>query len=156
MVGLTLCFFKISKLFSDTYVLTICFFREYNFQAILTASSLIYGFAVIAPGSIWMVLRQYDANLRFITILCLYGYSLFVFLPAVVSVFYCHRYELSLSRNSWLLNVQLVCLIPSAYLDDMALFAAGALSSLFLLRNLGPFIMTHAKKQAAVLLGSIG
>jgi hypothetical protein len=45
----------------------------------------VYGFAFFAPVVIWFVFKQYDAALQFVAVLCLYGYSLAVFLPAVVS-----------------------------------------------------------------------
>jgi hypothetical protein len=45
----------------------------------------VYGFAFCAPLVIWFVFKQYDAALQFVAVLCLYGYSLAVFLPAVVS-----------------------------------------------------------------------
>lgn len=58
--------------------------REYNFQSVLTASSLVYGYAFLAPVAIWFIFKQYDATLKFVPVLCLYGYSLTIFLPAVV------------------------------------------------------------------------
>jgi len=59
-------------------------YREYNFQSVLTASSLVYGFAGVAPVLIWFVFKQYDATLKFVSVVCLYGYSLTIFIPAVV------------------------------------------------------------------------
>ena len=59
-------------------------YREYNFQSVLTASSLVYGFAGAAPVVIWFVFKQYDATLKFVSVVCLYGYSLTIFIPAVV------------------------------------------------------------------------
>ena len=58
--------------------------REYDFQSVLTASSLVYGYAFCAPVAIWFVFKQFDQNLKFVAVLCLYGYSLSVLLPAVV------------------------------------------------------------------------
>lgn len=106
---------------------------EYNFQSILTASSVVFGFVSICPSLIWFIFRQYEPNLKFITIFCLYGYSMFVFIPAVIISF-----------------------IPSETLSWVVLISASVASSLFLLRNLAPFVMVHAKKQAALLLGLVG
>lgn len=58
--------------------------RVYDFQSIVTASSLIFGFAFGAPLAIWFGLKQINLNLKIVTIGCLYGYSLFVFIPATV------------------------------------------------------------------------
>lgn len=60
--------------------------REYDFQSVLTASSLVYGFAFFVPLAIWFVFKQFDPTLQFVAVLCLYGYALTVFLPAVVSI----------------------------------------------------------------------
>ena len=59
-------------------------FRAYDFQSILTASSLIFGFAFGAPVAIWFLLKQINSTLKMVTVGCLYGYSLFVFIPATV------------------------------------------------------------------------
>jgi hypothetical protein len=59
--------------------------RVYDFESIVTASTLVFGFAIGAPLGIWFVLKQLSPNLRAVTIGCLYGYSLFVFIPATVS-----------------------------------------------------------------------
>ena len=58
--------------------------RVYDFQSIVTASSLVFGFAVGAPVGIWFVLKQHTTTLRVVTVGCLYGYSLFIFIPATV------------------------------------------------------------------------
>lgn len=106
---------------------------EYNFQSVLTACSIIYGFTGLSPAAIWFVFKQYEPSLKFVTMVCLYGYSLLFFLPTTV-----------------------ICLIPSELASWLALLGAAVTSTLFLLRNIGPFIINQAKKQAALLLGFIG
>ena len=76
------CLSSFSPFFSLRLSTATC--RAYNFQTVLTASSVIYSYAGIAPAVIWGVFKQYDKNLKFITILCLYGYSLISFIPAIV------------------------------------------------------------------------
>ena len=61
------------------------FIREYDFQSVISASSVIYGFAAFAPLTIWFIFKQFEQGLKFVTIVCLYGYSLLVFIPATVS-----------------------------------------------------------------------
>lgn len=58
---------------------------SYDFQSVVTASSIIYGFATAIPVALWLILRHYEANLKLVTSICIYGYSLFVFIPAAVS-----------------------------------------------------------------------
>lgn len=105
---------------------------QYNFQSILTASSVIYSYAGIAPAVIWGVFKQYEKNLKFITILCLYGYSLISFIPAI-----------------------LLCLIPFWMVSWVALLGAAVISGMFLLKNLAPVIVNNAKNHAAILLGLV-
>lgn len=126
------------------------FLREYNFQSVLTASSIIYGFAAIAPTLIWFVFRQYEPKLKFISIFCLYGYSLISFIPAVVIIL------IVFNRLGWkLLITQIVCLLPFQFACWLALFSAAAVSGFLLLKNLAPLIVVHAKQQAALLLGFV-
>ena len=60
-------------------------YREYDFQSVLTASSVVYGFALGAPAIIWFIFKQYEPNLLLMSTICLYGYGIAVFLPSVVS-----------------------------------------------------------------------
>ena len=60
------------------------YFRQYDFESIVTASTVIYSFASGAPAAIWFVLGQFGVTTRIADIVCLYGYSMFVFIPATV------------------------------------------------------------------------
>ena len=59
--------------------------RKYDFQTVVSVATLIYGFASIVPLCIWFTLKQLEAKVKLITVICLYGYSLFHFIPAAVS-----------------------------------------------------------------------
>lgn len=52
--------------------------------------------------------------------------------------------------------VQLICLVPSNLSSWLSLLVATVSSVFFLLRNLTPFVVVSAKKQAALLLGGVG
>jgi hypothetical protein len=108
---------------------------SYNFQLVLTASSLIYGFIFFVPLVIYLIFRHYlhDVTMGFVKLLCLYGYSMFVFLPASAILLY-----------------------PFPYLPWASLSFATILSSMFLLRNLGPSIVSHAKNEMYFAIGFIG
>ena len=106
---------------------------EYDFQSVVTASSLVYTFAAGVPVGVWFIFRQLtDAKLKLITLICLYGYSLLTFIPAT-----------------------LLCLLPSSLITWLALLAASSLSSLFLLRNLAPVILQHAAAQKQIFLPAL-
>jgi hypothetical protein len=104
----------------------------YDFQSIVTAASLIYGFAFGAPAAVWVALRQYDPKFRLITITCLYGYSMFVFIP-------------------W----SFVCLQPFSILSWFTLLLAFACSGLLLARNLAPNILEITGNHGPSILGII-
>lgn len=57
---------------------------EYNFESVVTSASIVYGFAIAVPLVVYIILGQYGARFKYITALCLYGYSLFVYIPATV------------------------------------------------------------------------
>ena len=106
---------------------------EYDFQSVVTASSLVYTFAAGVPLGIWFILRQLtDAKMKLITLVCLYGYSLLTFIPAT-----------------------LLCLLPSSFITWIALLAAFGISSLFLLRNMAPIILQHAPAQKQIFLPAL-
>ena len=67
------------------------------------------------------------------TVYCIYGYSLFLFIPAA-----------------------LVCMVPSWTVCWLSLLTAAGVSAVFLLRNLAPFIVSPSNKQVLVLLSLVG
>eukprot|EP01033_Poteriospumella_lacustris_P000359 gene359-235_t len=105
----------------------------YDFQSILTSGSVIYSYAFAAPALVWFIFKQYEPKLRFVTVYCIYGYSLFLFIPAA-----------------------LVCMVPSWTVCWLSLLTAAGVSAVFLLRNLAPFIVSPSNKQVLVLLSLVG
>ena len=105
----------------------------YDFQSVASAASFIYGFSFGVPTALWMVLRQFEPKVKLITIICLYGYSLCIFVP-------------------W----AFLCLVPSAILSWLTLIATTAISGLFLARNLAPTVLEIAGPQATTILGAVG
>jgi len=105
----------------------------YDFQSVVSVATLVFGFAGCVPVSIWFVLRQLDAKVKLINIICLYGYALFIYIPASV-----------------------VCLAPSAMVSWTVLLLATVQSSVFLLRNLGPLFVSQARQQAPIFLAAVG
>ena len=70
--------------------ISIVFYRSYDFQSILNIASLVYSFTGCAPAALWFLLRQYEASetraISLVATVCVYGYSMIFFLPAVVRV----------------------------------------------------------------------
>lgn len=48
------------------------------------SAMLLYGYAVCIPVNLWLVLTYLKEKLPLMNLLCLYGYSLFVFIPVAI------------------------------------------------------------------------
>lgn len=59
--------------------------KEWNYDISLVtwSAGLFYGYVTIVPLCLYLVLKYFSAPSGFIQLLCLYGYSLFVFVPAL-------------------------------------------------------------------------
>lgn len=51
--------------------------------------------------------------------------------------------------------MQMICLIPYQWISWLALLGAGGSSCVFVMRNLAPTVIQHARNQALVCLGII-
>jgi hypothetical protein len=78
-------------------------------------------------------MKQVGGELKLLTLICLYGYSLGVFLPASV-----------------------LCLMPSPTVIWLTLMAAAASSGVLLIRNLCPALPAEAQQHSQTLMGVIG
>ena len=106
---------------------------ENDFQSLMNAATLIYGFAAAAPVLAYFALRQVEVNLGIVSLACLYGYSLAIFIVA-----------------------SLVCLVPSTTAIWLSLLGAAGVSSVFLMRNLTPLVMQSSPenvKTATICIG---
>ncbi|GJT55201.1 protein YIPF1 [Tanacetum coccineum] len=56
---------------------------DYDIHLLTWSASLLYGYALVVPLILYIVLKYLSAPLSLAHILCLYGYSLFIFIPAV-------------------------------------------------------------------------
>ena len=78
--------------------------REYDFESVMSLASLVYGFLGCVTAGLYFLLRQLEASTSLTTVLCVYGYSLAIFIPASVSQQSSHththcRFSLSLSLS---------------------------------------------------------
>jgi protein YIPF1/2 len=62
---------------------------SYDFQSILNVASVVYSFVALVPAGLWFIMKQYVTTdvreINLVTAMCVYGYSLLFFIPAVVS-----------------------------------------------------------------------
>lgn len=105
----------------------------YDFNVVLNAAIIIYGFLAAMPTVYWLVMRHFAVPFQLVHLFCLYGYSLFSFVFAV-----------------------LLCLIPSETLHWCALLGAAATSVAFLVKNTAPVVLESVPAQAVPILAVAG
>lgn len=60
---------------------------KYDFLKLTVGTGIIYGFAFGIPFLFWLYFKWVDMNISLIELLCIYGYSLFIYCPVAVSGF---------------------------------------------------------------------
>jgi len=85
----------------------------YNTTKMVAAPSVLYGYVLVIPLVLWLVLRCIEAPLRFAELACLYGYSLILFFPASV-----------------------VCIFVNEVFKWIAIIAAASVSGWFIISNM--------------------
>ncbi|KAJ9540588.1 hypothetical protein OSB04_027094 [Centaurea solstitialis] len=55
----------------------------YDIRLLTWSASLLYAYAIFVPISLYIIFKYLSAPLRLVQLVCLYGYSLFIFIPAV-------------------------------------------------------------------------
>ncbi|KAG6426043.1 hypothetical protein SASPL_110257 [Salvia splendens] len=56
---------------------------DYDINLMTWSAGLFYGYVSIVPLALYLILKYFSAPSGFVHLLCLYGYSLFVFIPAM-------------------------------------------------------------------------
>ena len=83
---------------------------SYTFFAVTFAAVAIFSYAFLVPTALWGVLlwRKSNAGYSFLEILCVYGYSLFIYIPISVSftTFYSNCLPCLLPLRDLILKVQ--------------------------------------------------
>ena len=105
----------------------------YDFQSLMTASTIIYGYMFLVPFAMYLVMRHFGSSIGLVLTICLYGYALAVFIPA-----------------------SMVCTLPSATIIWLTLMAAAVSSSVLLVRNMLPQLPPEAEGQAQTIMALIG
>eukprot|EP00898_Chlorokybus_atmophyticus_P007947 jgi/Chlat1/8153/Chrsp76S07607 len=104
---------------------------SYDINKLVYAASIFYGYVGIIPIVLKFLIQYLGASVRFVSLWCLYGYSLFIFIP-----------------------VTFVCILPSELARWVIVLAAWSVSSIFLVINFRhPLMQTGYAKYALILLG---
>lgn len=149
---------------------------EYDFTKVTAAMFTVFGWALGAPLVLWGLLQYVGVvspALQLVTLLCVYGYSVAVFIPAAVSArplaskrprragsgstcplahYRRSTAPLRICRHLTATRVpprhipclQLVCVLPSTVLQWMCVMAATLTSSVFVLKAVWPSIRDGA------------
>ncbi|GAA0173232.1 hypothetical protein LIER_41486 [Lithospermum erythrorhizon] len=56
---------------------------EYDITLVTWSAGLFYGYATIVPLLLYIILKYFSAPSGMVQLFCLYGYSLFIFIPAL-------------------------------------------------------------------------
>lgn len=58
---------------------------DYDINLVTWSAGVFYGYVTVVPLALYVVLKYFSAPSGLVQLFCLYGYSLFVFIPALVS-----------------------------------------------------------------------
>lgn len=58
---------------------------NYDINLVTWSAGLFYGYVTFVPLGLYIILKYFSAPSGLVQLWCLYGYSLFVFIPALVS-----------------------------------------------------------------------
>ena len=61
---------------------------NYDINLVTWSAGLFYGYVTLVPLLLYVILKYFSAPSGLVHLFCLYGYSLFVFIPALVSLFF--------------------------------------------------------------------
>jgi len=104
----------------------------HSYSMITKAVVVIYLVTFGVPAGLWGALLAFGSDLRYIQLTCLYGYSLTIYLP-----------------------ITLICVIQSEALRWIAVMAAVASSTWFLLSNLKGVLEREIQSRQYIVLGLV-
>lgn len=60
---------------------------KYDFLKLTVGTGIIYGFSFGIPFLFWLYFKWADLDITLVELLCIYGYSLFIYCPIAVCFF---------------------------------------------------------------------
>ena len=112
----------------------------YDFSLLTLAGSVVYLYVTLLPMLFWMLLRYWEASKKLVDVLCIYGYTLVIFIP-----------------------ISILCVVPSNILRWLLVLIGGLVSAVFLLSNFHahmadcfPYGEGDAKRKMYMMLGMMG
>ncbi|KAJ0464787.1 putative Yip1 domain, protein Yip5/YIPF1/YIPF2 [Helianthus annuus] len=141
---------------------------DYDIHMLTWSACVLYGYVVIVPITLYIVLKYLSVPLGLVQLLCLYGYSLFVFIPAGVS--FCSqlntvsKFSHSKSR-SWFgfvytrimifvcAKLQCLSIVPVEMFRWVVVGVAGFMSAMFVASNLRSHIVSAGERWFWIVSG---
>jgi len=102
---------------------------NYDFLKIPYGAAVLYGYISAIPIALFLFFKWVEIKIRFIEILCIYGYSLVVYSP-----------------------IALLCIIPSQLVQWIAVSVGCVISTIFLIFNLWVPLRTRISKAFIMLI----
>ncbi|KAF9600864.1 hypothetical protein IFM89_013460 [Coptis chinensis] len=103
---------------------------DYDINMITWSAGLFYGYATFVPLCLYVILKYFSAPSGLVQLLCLYGYSLFVFIPA-----------------------SCLSVVPVEEFRWVIAGVAGFMSATFVALNLRAHIMSAGERWFLIVLG---
>ncbi|KAL7613312.1 hypothetical protein Lser_V15G07623 [Lactuca serriola] len=103
---------------------------DYDIHLLTWSASVLYGYVVVVPIALYIILKYFSAPLGLAQLLCLYGYSLFIFIPAVF-----------------------LSIIPVEAIRWVVTGVAGFMSAMFVASNLKTHIVSAGEKWFWIVAG---
>ncbi|KAN0055287.1 hypothetical protein ACTA71_008397 [Dictyostelium dimigraforme] len=106
---------------------------EVDIQKIVYSAIAIYGYSFVIPLILWGVFKWMNLGLRLLDMLCIYGYTLFIFIPASI-----------------------LCVIPLQLVQWIIVAVAAIVSGLFLVSNIFTPLKEDFTKRGIIICVVIG
>ncbi|WVY98924.1 hypothetical protein V8G54_031075 [Vigna mungo] len=103
---------------------------NYDINVVTWSAGLFYGYAIFVPLCLYLILKYFSVPSGLVQLLCLYGYSLFVFIPALC-----------------------LSVVPWEIFRWMIAGVAGFMSATFVALNLRAHIMSAGERWLLIVAG---
>ena len=132
---------------------------NYDINLVTWSAGVFYGYVTLVPLALYVVLKYFSAPSGLVQLFCLYGYSLFIFIPALVLIFSPSKH---LNMIGWDFDIFFTCLslwqclsvVPVEIFRWVIAGVAGFMSATFVALNLKAHI-NSAGERSILIIASI-
>ncbi|EGC29720.1 hypothetical protein DICPUDRAFT_51115 [Dictyostelium purpureum] len=106
---------------------------QVNIKKIVYSAIAMYGYSIIIPAILWGIFKWMNLGLRLLDMLCIYGYAMFIYIPASV-----------------------LCVIPNTLIQWIIVAVAAVVSGVFLVTNIFTPLKEDFTKRGLIICAVIG